>query len=131
MVETGLAPAVVARFDTNAPPTERLAWARGLLDAAGRPTCFVCYSWDDAVLLWHLAETMGLHVPGDLSLASFADKPITPLGRTLTVMHIPLGDVGKAAVRMLIAKMGGAGSGDACPMELTLSEGDTLGQAQA
>jgi len=75
------------------------------------------------------AREEGVSIPGDLSIVGFDWLPrhldIARLLPDLTTMHQPAGDIGAAAVRMLLRKLGGDNVPEQEEFELELHEGAT------
>jgi DNA-binding LacI/PurR family transcriptional regulator len=76
--------------------------ARSWLASPARPTALLVYSFVD--YLHHVALGMGLRVPGDLSVVTFADQEQHSLGLSLTTALVPVRQMGEEAVGMLIEK---------------------------
>ncbi|MDN4067049.1 GntR family transcriptional regulator [Paenibacillus vini] len=68
-----------------------------------RPTAFVCYNDELALLLMEAAAECGLRVPEDLSLIGFDDSSLAAAsGTKLTTLTHPKTEMGIAAARQLI-----------------------------
>ncbi len=75
--------------------------AERLLRRPDRPTAVICFSLGDAEGLMIAANTLGLSIPGDLSLICFGPEPIRILGLELSTMIVPVHQVGYRAVTQL------------------------------
>ncbi|MDZ5449309.1 LacI family DNA-binding transcriptional regulator [Labrys sp. ZIDIC5] len=79
-----------------------------LLRAPGRPTALLASDSKIALEVFRAARTLGLHIPGDLSLVSFDDadwtSAVSPL---VSVVSQPSYDLGAAAAQMLVARIVG------------------------
>ncbi len=72
-------------------------------DEESRPTAFVCYNDELALLLMEAAAECGLRVPEDLSLIGFDDSSLAAAsGTKLTTLTHPKNEMGTAAARQLI-----------------------------
>lgn len=79
-----------------------------LLRRTDRPTAVLCFSDAYAAQCLRAAESLGLQVPGDLSVVGFDDSPLaTTVRPALTTVRQPVGDKGRLAVRSLLALLGG------------------------
>ncbi len=106
MQAAGLTPRLmVADEGHSIRPPARIPFARDMLSAADRPSAVLCYGPAEAEPLMHAALCMGLTVPGDLSVACFADAPIKWFGPHLTVWRPPASEVGRQATLMLLKKI--------------------------
>jgi DNA-binding LacI/PurR family transcriptional regulator len=97
------------------------AAVRRLFTTRDRPTGVLAMSDEMAVAVLEAARSVGLQVPGDLSVVGFDDtvsaETSTP---TLTTVHQPHADKGATAVRMLLA--GPAGKDVTFPTHLVVRE---------
>ncbi|BCG58074.1 GntR family transcriptional regulator [Paenibacillus sp. URB8-2] len=85
--------------------------ALGLLQGGERPTAFVCYNDELAVLLLEAARQRGLSVPGDLSIIGFDDSSLaTATEVKLTTLSHPKTQMGIEAAEMLIGIIEGRNS---------------------
>jgi GntR family transcriptional regulator of arabinose operon len=74
-----------------------------MLQREQRPTAFVCYNDELAVLLLEAARQTGLSVPDDLSIIGFDDSTLaTATEVKLTTLSHPKMDMGVQAAAMLI-----------------------------
>jgi DNA-binding LacI/PurR family transcriptional regulator len=81
--------------------------ARDLLDRPDRPTAVRCFSDVFAVTTIRVAESLGLRVPGDLSVVGYDDSPLaTAVRPRLTTIHQDVASKGQQAVRSPMAVMG-------------------------
>lgn len=68
-----------------------------------RPTAFVCYNDELAVMLMEAAAQCGLRVPEDLSLIGFDDSSLAVAsGTKLTTLTHPKTEMGETAARQLV-----------------------------
>ncbi|MDP1026706.1 LacI family DNA-binding transcriptional regulator [Sphingomonas sp. KR1UV-12] len=77
------------------------------------PTAIICANDDMAVGALFAAHRAGMDVPGDLSLASFDDTPVSALvWPPLTTVHQPIQEMSARAVQIIAAaRTAGAGGG--------------------
>jgi LacI family transcriptional regulator len=83
----------------------RLDVARRWLARADRPTAVLTYAGNTAVPMQHAALMAGLRIPQDLSLVTFGDWIVNPLGIPITTMMVRMNHVGAEGVRMLLQKI--------------------------
>lgn len=106
MQEAGREPWFIHRPDDLPAAHDRLAWARRWLDLPPRrrPSAVIAYVMGTAVPIFLAATGLGLRVPDDLALATFADASDA---RVLPLSHVRLDvfNMGRAAVEMLLAKI--------------------------
>ena len=77
--------------------------ARQLLDQASRPTAIFASNDDMAAAVIAVAHGMNLRVPQDLTVCGFDDTPVaTSVWPELTTIQQPIGDLGRAAVELLV-----------------------------
>lgn len=84
---------------------QRMNLIRQWLTGAERPTAVVAYSNEDALPVVHTATLLGLRVPEEISVVTFAGQSSGQLGVTLTTMLIPEEEIGRIAVEMLVEKI--------------------------
>jgi LacI family transcriptional regulator len=106
MLEAGREPWFIHRGDDEPDKHDRRAWARTWLDLPPRrrPTAVIAYVMGSAVPIYLAATGLGLRVPDDLALVTFADASEA---RILPLTHVRL-DVfamGRQAVQMLLHKI--------------------------
>jgi len=63
-----------------------------------KPTAVFCLSDEAAAGAWSRAQSLGLKVPGDLSIVGCADEPIASQ-LNLTTIHLPAEEIGAQAVK--------------------------------
>jgi LacI family transcriptional regulator len=106
----------------------RVEEAIALLKSPDRPTALIAYEMDTALPILVAARTLGLRVPGDLSLLMFHDGFDPAIGITMTTVLLNMREVGLAAVAMLEEKIQ---QPDVAlpprPVEETLFPGETCG----
>lgn len=83
----------------------RVAQAVKLLRARQRPEAVVAYSYPTAAALHTAALTLGLHVPEDLSILTFDNRPFDYLGVPMSTLEIPWDTVAENAVDLILAKI--------------------------
>ncbi len=75
-----------------------------LAEGEGRPTAFVCYNDELAVILMEAVSASGLRVPEDVSVIGFDDSSLAAAsGTKLTTLTHPKTVMGQAAASRLIA----------------------------
>jgi DNA-binding LacI/PurR family transcriptional regulator len=104
MATAGLRPDLL-RERTAIPMADRFDYLRAWLGRNGMPTGAVCYSDTTAGPLHAAALSLGLRVPDDLSIVTFAGSPAESSGFPLDTFVVPEGEVGSASVEMLIQKI--------------------------
>lgn len=106
------------------PATAAYDAARELLDRPDRPTAVVCFSDAFAFATIRAAESLGLEVPGDLSVVGFDDsRPAASSRPPLTTVRQDVAGKGRAAVATIAEVMGGARPGPVMlPTELVVRE---------
>ncbi|MDB4868747.1 MAG: GntR family transcriptional regulator [Cohnella sp.] len=106
-------PESVVHYTTENKRTKPYEQAQEMLsDAPSRPTGFVCYNDELAVLLLEAARQMGLRVPDDLSVVGFDDSFLaTATEIKLTTVTHPKAELGARAAEMLIHMVEGKVSG--------------------
>lgn len=76
-----------------------------LLECGDRPTAFVCGNDSIAVRLYHIFNSLGLHIPGDVSVVGFDNGPASQqMVPTITTVDIPKELMGETAVNMLVRR---------------------------
>lgn len=104
MAAAGLRPRVIG-FNEPVADEDAHDLARGWLGSAARPTGVVTYGEGDAAVVLTAAYSLGMDVPGDLSIISFsAGGAIFPRLR-LTQLYLQEGAVGETAAKMLVQKI--------------------------
>ena len=91
--------------------TEESGYAatREILDVSPPPTALLCANDRIALGAYAAAADAGRRVPADVSIVGFDDTPVARYVRpTLTTVAIPTYEMGSAAVRMLLAQLGGS-----------------------
>jgi LacI family transcriptional regulator len=88
-------------------PVDEVALVRRVLSlpAGERPTAVVTYGESEAKLLLYQAATLGVRVPQDLSLLAVRPHRMPEFGVDLSTLELPGGEVGHAAVQMLVRKI--------------------------
>ena len=102
----GVEPAVVAT--PYHPTSAAYDAARTLLDRPDRPTAVLCFSDAFALATILAAESLGLQVPGDLSVVGFDDSVLAASSRPpLTTVRQEVAGKGRAAVAAITDVIGG------------------------
>ena len=92
--------------------------ARQMLRLSPPPTAVFAANDVTAIQVMRVAASLGMSVPGDLSVIGFDNIPESALTEPgLTTIEQPIQDMGSEAVRMLIGLIDRTGGG---PMQLTL-----------
>lgn len=84
---------------------QRYEAVRAVLAATDRPTAIITYGEIAAVSTVIAAAELGLKIPQDVQVATFADTPATIGGVEVITARVPHSKQGKAAVEMLLAKI--------------------------
>ncbi|NHI19721.1 LacI family DNA-binding transcriptional regulator [Phycicoccus endophyticus] len=85
--------------------------ARALLSRAERPTAVFAANDLSAIRTMDVARSLGLDVPGDLSVVGFDNVPESALSTpALTTIAQPLQEIGATALRILVSLLDGEGS---------------------
>jgi LacI family transcriptional regulator len=83
-----------------------LVAARELLSQKTRPTAIFASNDDMAAAAIAVAHGMHLQVPEDLAIAGFDDTPVAvTVWPELTTIHQPIGDMGSAAVELVVRQV--------------------------
>lgn len=102
----------------DAPASEQRLWQCSDFDlgyraalqafrARPRPTALVCYSDEFAIGALRAADQAGVRIPQELSLVGYNDSDAARYARVpLTTMHQPNRELGRAAVSLLLRRMG-------------------------
>ena len=99
-------PSLVRDGAYRAPETDKAA--HELLTSPHRPTAIFAANDLSAIRVLHVAAELGLRVPEDLSVIGFDDVPEAAAATPqLTTMAQPLGDMGAAALNILIKHLRG------------------------
>lgn len=112
MIEAGLEPWIVEPDFKEGPrllsPSQRLARAKELMSQPDRPTAIVTYGGSEDIDPFLVAALkLGMEVPGELALVGVFDGKLDASGIEVTTLQVPTMDLGRAAARMLIAKLDG------------------------
>ena len=93
-----------------------------------QPTAIICYKEVDTILLRFIIERMGLRIPQDISIITFADQwGHTTDGLPFTSVDLPFAGIGGKAVEMLMARIRDQGESQAAiVLPPTLYEGSTV-----
>ena len=74
------------------------------LIAPDRPTALVTYHGGMALAIYHAALLLNLRIPQDLSLITFSDQTLNPIGVDIAAMLLPQRLLGIRAIEMLLEK---------------------------
>jgi LacI family transcriptional regulator len=86
-----------------------------------RPTVVLCGNDVLAVGALKAARTLGLSVPGDVSITGFDDIELAQIAEPpLATVHVPHRDMGRGAARMLVEMVEGRSAGETRALEATL-----------
>ncbi|WP_445191535.1 LacI family DNA-binding transcriptional regulator [Sphingomonas sp. Tas61C01] len=91
-----------------------------LIAVADAPTAIICANDDTAVGALFAAHRAGLEVPGDLSIASFDDTPVSAMvWPPLTTVRQPIQEMSARAVQIIAnARSGSSGGAPTQPAEM-------------
>ena len=128
MLDAGLIPHVVGS-GLSIPILEADAFTRSWLDSSQRPTAVLVYGVQTAISVFMVARSLGLSVPGDLSLVCFdANDTSDILGVPFSAMRIPQAEVGRQAVAQLLRRIAAPKQSlDPIMVPLIWKEGKTMG----
>jgi LacI family transcriptional regulator len=93
------------RSDETIPREARLERAIALLKGPDRPTAIITWEKDDVYPFMLAAAHLGLAVPGDISLMTAHAEATNEMGLMVAHMRLPAVELGREAVRMLLAKI--------------------------
>ena len=102
--DAGLAPGSLVAVRGNFTFRSGVELLPRLLDNADPPTAIICANDDTAVGALFAAHRDGLHIPRDLSIASFDDTPVSALvWPPLTTVHQPIQEMASRAMQIIAA----------------------------
>jgi LacI family transcriptional regulator len=101
--KAGLRP-IVFRSERRLKGADRLAFLRAQLETH-RPTAVVAYVPGSAACVIQAAQMVGLRVPQDLSVVTFAEALADVAGYIATTVILPWYEVGTQAVEMVMTKI--------------------------
>ena len=101
MREAGLPPRELHADATPATAEGRERLILGILRRPDRPTAELCYWYHMMPSLFRAAAALGLSVPKDLSIVTFAGEAFEPADFRVSAMLEPEYEMGREAVRML------------------------------
>jgi LacI family transcriptional regulator len=109
MHDAGLEPRIVESGvrlrDLPAGDDPRHGLAVELLRGDDRPTAVVSYEMTTTMPLLFAAAELGIVVPKDLSVVSFGRTAVTESGRPVSLLRVPLAEIGRASVEMTQTKI--------------------------
>ena len=96
-------PALIVEYDTANEYFQPYKLAKSLLRQENRPTAFVCYNDNIALMVIQAVKDCGLAVPGDISIVGFDDskKAVETDIKLTTVVH-PKVEMGRRAAALMI-----------------------------
>ncbi|KQM86099.1 LacI family transcriptional regulator [Sphingomonas sp. Leaf23] len=107
--EAGLAPSAMRAERGNFTFKSGVDLLPKMVALADRPTAIICANDDTAVGALFAAHRAGIDVPGDLSIASFDDTPVSALvWPPLTTVHQPIQEMSARAVQIIAEALSGA-----------------------
>lgn len=87
--------------------------ARALLARRARPTAIFAANDDMAAAAIAVAHGLHLRIPEDVAIAGFDDTPVaTTVWPELTTIHQPIGELGRAAVELIVEQVKAGRSGE-------------------
>ena len=105
MREAGLQPQVLSLDWYYQEPRVQIEIVRSWLSSPDRPTAFIFYAHQTAILVYHLAGLMGLRIPEDFSMLCISDEMQRCLTIELDTVIIPFRELGASAVQKLMQKI--------------------------
>ncbi len=106
MQAAGLSPMpMYDRLESNVYLTQLHDDMRAMLGRDDRPTAFVCYGGDQAMTIYHVAGTLGLSIPRDLSILGVGPESINQMGRDLAPFIVDTQRIGRTAIDLLVDKI--------------------------
>ena len=127
MRSAGLEPELLMRDKLGSSAAGREAYLVSLMQHQDRPSAVVTYSGDDAENVYAAARAASLQVPRDLSIVAVSDDVVSGTGPGLTTVVVPFTAVGRAGVKMLMARIdGGSAHLPAKTIPPTLHEGGSI-----
>jgi DNA-binding LacI/PurR family transcriptional regulator len=104
----GIAPRRSLVVEGDGKPEGGMVAARKLLSLRRKPTAIFCYNDMTALGVLREATEQGLQLPRDLSIAGFDDLFFAPLlNPSLTTIHQPRKEIGRMAMKLLLALLEG------------------------
>lgn len=93
-----------------------------------RPTAVLCGNDVLAAGALKMARSLGIEVPGDVSITGFDDIELAEIvSPALTTVHVPHREMGRGAARLLIALRDGEDPGESIELEANVQWRETLG----
>ncbi|WP_424970731.1 LacI family DNA-binding transcriptional regulator [Dinoroseobacter sp. S76] len=126
--EVGLCPDEITLIETPYSIENGAAAMEDLLGQKPRPTAVMCGNDVLAVGAMGQAQSMGLSVPGDISITGFDDIEIAGIVTpALTTVHVPHRQMGKEAAQVLSDLLGGATAGAPVRLQTEIMSRASLG----
>lgn len=104
MKQGGFAPREI-RGDSPVARSERFEFSRRWLTSPSCPSAIITYTLETALPVIMAARSLGLDVPGDLSVITFSDHLCDELGFPVDTMVLPEAEMGNRAVDCLLEKI--------------------------
>jgi len=124
----GRDPAEVAILETPYSIANGAVAFAELMNASPRPTAVMCGNDVLAAGALSMARKMGLKVPEDVSITGFDDIELAEIVTPgLTTVHVPHGEMGRGAARLLRALRNGEDPGSSVALDATVKWRDSLG----
>lgn len=100
---------------------------RQLMTGSAPPTVVICGNDVLAVGALHMAKTMGLRVPLDVSITGFDDMELAQVADpALTTVQVPHGEMGRRAAQMLVEMVRGGAAPQSVRLDTKIQYRDTL-----
>jgi DNA-binding LacI/PurR family transcriptional regulator len=91
--------------DEIIPLSGRVEYSRKWLGNSNRPTAVLCYAKETSLPVYIAACSLGLKVPGDLSIIHFDDMLTDAHGTRMDTVILPEQEIGRLAVEELMKKI--------------------------
>jgi LacI family transcriptional regulator len=128
MTERGLDPTGIRLVETPYSIANGGRAFAELMRGSTPPTAILCGNDVLAAGALSMARTMGISVPGDVSITGFDDIEIAEIVTpALTTVHVPHRDMGRGAARLLVALRNGEDVGSSVELPATVTWRDSLG----
>lgn len=132
MQARGLDPAGLRKIETTYSIARGAEAFAALMADPRPPTAILCGNDVLAAGALSMARRMGIAVPGQVSVTGFDDIELAEIvSPALTTMHVPHGDMGRRAARLLVAMRNGQTVTESVELPATLVERDSLGPRPA
>ena len=101
----GLAVAEIRPENQSLAAHEEVEYSLRWLRQPRRPTAVLTYSSENAIAIMYAACSLGLRIPGDLSVMTFGERTCDGLGTNIDTMILPEEALGRQAVQSLMMKI--------------------------